>query len=164
MKRLTLIAAIGRNYELGKNNGLIWYIPEDLKFFKENTIGKNIVMGMNTLKSLPKLLPNRRHIVLTRQDIDLGPQVVIVRSVEDLLKYLSLIDEEIMVIGGAQIYSLMMKYADKMLLTEIDKESNADVYFPLINYSEWDREVLSTHQHEDIRYSHVAYTRKRVLK
>ena len=164
MKKLTLIAAVGKNRELGKNNGLIWYLPEDLKFFKENTIGKNIVMGMNTLNSLPKLLPNRRHIVLTRQDIDLGPKVVVMHSVEELLEYLSFIDEEIMVIGGAQIYSLMMEYADKMLLTEIDKESDADVYFPLINYSEWDREVLSTHQHENIEYKHVSYTRKRVLK
>lgn len=164
MKSITLIAAIGKNRELGKNNGLIWYIPGDLKFFRENTIGKNIVMGMNTLKSLPKLLPNRKHIVLTRQDVLLDSQVVVVHSLEELLEYLSNIDEEIMVIGGGQIYSLMMEYADKLLLTEIDKECNADVYFPEFSVSEWDREVISSHQHEDIGYSHVAYTRKRVKK
>ena len=164
MSNITLIAAIGKNRELGKDNGLIWYIPEDLKFFKENTIGKNIVMGMNTLKSLPRLLPNRKHIVLTRQNVILDPQIVVVHSVDELLQYLSMINEEVMVIGGGQVYSLMMEYADKLVLTEIDKESDADVYFPEISTSCWDRNVLSNHQYEDIDYSHVVYTRKRVLK
>ena len=161
---VTLIAAVGKNCELGKNNDLIWYIPEDLKFFKENTIGKNIVMGMNTLKSLPRLLPNRKHIVLTRQDVELDSQIVVVHSVDELLSYIASVNEEVMVIGGAQVYSLMIPYANKLLLTEIDKEANADVYFPEFSLSEWNREVLSNYSHENIDYSHVVYTRKKVLK
>lgn len=162
---ITLIAAIGKNRELGKNNGLIWYIPEDLKFFKENTTGKKIIMGMNTLKSLPRLLPNRKHIVLTHQEVDLDPQIEVMHSLDELLNYISSLgEEEVMVIGGGQVYSLMMEYADKLLITEIDKEYDADVYFPEITTSSWDKEVLSNHQHEDLEYSHVVYTRKKVLK
>ena len=79
---ITLIAAIGLNYELGKDNDLIWSIPEDLKFFRENTMDKTIVMGMNTLKSLPKLLPNRKHIVLTSRNIELDSNVIVVHSID----------------------------------------------------------------------------------
>ena len=72
MYKITLIAAIGRNLELGLNNDLIWKIPDDLKFFKEQTIGKYIVMGINTFNSLPKVLVNRKYIVMTSKDIYLG--------------------------------------------------------------------------------------------
>lgn len=164
MSNITLIAAIGKNRELGKDNSLIWHIPGDLKFFRENTTGKHIAMGMNTFKSLPKLLPNRKHIVLTRSEVDLGAEVIVVHSVEELLSYISLIKEEVMIIGGAQVYALMLEHADKMLLTELDKEYDADVYFPEFSNSEWDKEVISNHYYEDVKYSHVAYTRKRVKK
>ena len=159
MGRITLIAAIGKNRELGKNNDLIWRIPEDLKFFKDNTVGRPIVMGLNTLNSLPKLLPNRKHIVLSHIDVDLDPQIVVVRSLEELLKYIETLDEEVMIIGGAMVYSQMIKYADKMILTEVNKESDADVYFPEFSLDEWNREVLSNHQYNDIDYNHVVYTR-----
>ena len=90
---ITLIAAVGKNLELGKNNTLIWSIPEDLKFFRDNTIGKTIVMGMNTLKSLPKLLPNRKHVVLTRKNVELDPSIVVVHSIDELLSYIDSLDE-----------------------------------------------------------------------
>lgn len=159
MGRITLIAAIGKNRELGKNNDLIWRIPEDLKFFKDNTVGRPIVMGLNTLNSLPKLLPNRKHIVLSHIDVYLDSQIVVVRSLEELLKYIENLDEEVMIIGGAMVYSQMIKYADKMILTEVNKESDADVYFPEFSLDEWNREVLSNHQYNDIDYNHVVYTR-----
>lgn len=164
MNNVTLIAAIGKNRELGKDNSLIWYIPGDLKFFRENTTGKHIVMGMNTFKSLPKLLPNRKHIVLTRSEVDLGPDVVVLHNIDELLNYISLIDSEVMIIGGAQIYSLMLEHADKMLLTEIDSNFVADVFFPEFSNIDWDRKVLSEHQYEDLEYRHVSYTRKRKKK
>ena len=164
MGSITLIAAIGRNRELGKNNALIWHIPGDLKFFKENTDGKHIVMGMNTLKSLPRLLPNRKHIVLTRGNDKVDSEIVVCHSVNELLDYIKDIDEEIMIIGGAQIYSLMLEYADKMLLTEIDKEFDADVYFPYFSKEDWECEIISNCKYNDLEYSHVKYTRKRVLK
>ena len=158
---ITLIAAVGKNLELGKDNTLIWSIPEDLKFFRENTVGKTIVMGMNTLKSLPKLLPNRKHVVLTRKNVELDSSIVVVHSIDELLSYIESLDEEVMIIGGAQIYNQMIEYASKMLLTEIDDSREADVYFPSFSLDDWDREVNSEHICNDISYSHVTYTRKK---
>ena len=82
---LVIIAAVGKNNELGKDNELIWHLPSDLKFFREKTIGKNIVMGRKTFESLPKMLPNRRHIVITRGNID-NPEVEVYHSIDDFLK------------------------------------------------------------------------------
>ena len=161
MSNITLIAAIGRNLELGIGNTLIWSIPEDLAFFRDNTVGKTIVMGMNTLNSLPKLLPNRKHIVLTRRNVELDPSIVVVHSIDELLSYIDEMNEEVMIIGGSQIYSQMIEYASKMLLTEIDDSKNADVYFPSFSLDDWDRDVISKHRYHDIDYSHVVYTRKK---
>ena len=159
---ITLIAAIGKNRELGYNNDLIWKIPEDLEFFKENTINKYIVMGVNTFNSLPKLLPNRKHIVLTRKNMELDSSVIIVHSIDELLEYINSIDEEVMVIGGSLVYREMIKYADKMLLTEIDDSRLADVYFPEFNIEDWDKLLISSHEYNDIKYNHVSYTRKKI--
>ena len=161
MSKITLIAAVGKNLELGIGNALIWSIPEDLKFFRDNTVGKTIVMGMNTLNSLPKLLPNRKHIVLTRKNVDLDSSIVVIHSIDELLSYIEMLDEEVMIIGGSQIYSQMIDYADKMLLTEINDSRDADVYFPNFSLDDWDRDVISEHKYEDIEYSHVAYMRKK---
>lgn len=162
MSKITMIAALGKNHELGLKNDLIWKIPEDLKFFKEKTMGKYIVMGINTLNSLPKLLPGRKHIVLTHRNVELDKDIIVVHSVLELLNYINNIDSEVMVIGGASIYNQMIEYADKMILTEIDCESEADVYFPLFSLDDWNREVVSNHEYNGIDYSHVVYTRKRV--
>lgn len=161
MGSITLIAAIGRNNELGKDNGLIWSISEDLKFFKENTIGKPVVMGLNTFNSLPKLLPNRKHIVLTHKEVTLDSEVILYHNFDELLNYIKTLDEEVMIIGGGMMYSQMIEYADRMLLTEIDDESLADVYFPKFSYEDWDRNILSTHEYNNIKYSHVEYIRKK---
>ena len=162
MGKITIIAAIGKNLELGYNNDLIWKIPEDLKFFRDNTMGKTIVMGLNTFNSLPKKLPNRKHIVLTRKDIYIDDSVIVMHSIEELLKYIDDNNEEIMIIGGAMIYNEMINHADKMLLTEIYMSAKADVYFPKFSLIDWDREIISNHKYEDINYSHVVYMRKRV--
>ena len=86
MKNITMIAAVGKNLELGKDNDLIWHFKEDMKFFKENTINKPIVMGMKTLESLPHLLPKRTHIVLTRQNKKLDNGIIIVHSVDEFAR------------------------------------------------------------------------------
>lgn len=160
MYNLTLIAAIGKNGELGNNNELIWKIPEDMQFFKENTVGKYIVMGMNTLDSLPKLLPNRKHIVLTRKNIKLNPDIIVFHNKEDLLNYIKSLAEEVMVIGGAQIYSLLIKYADKMILTEIEATGEADAYFPKFNKEEWNSKIISECEYQGTHYKHLVYIRK----
>lgn len=164
MDNVTIIAAIGKNRELGLDNELIWKIPEDLHFFREHTIGKYVLMGMNTLKSLPKNLPNRKYIVLTRQNVCLDSEILVFHSIDNLLEFISKLDEEVMVIGGAQIYAQMIYYTNKMLLTEIDETSEADVYFPKFSLDDWDREIISTHQYNEIKYNHIEYTRKRSKK
>lgn len=161
MKNITMIAAVGKNLELGKNNQLIWHIKEDLQFFKEQTMGKPIVMGRKTLESLPKLLPGRKHIVLTRQNVELDPQIVVVHSKEELLKYIAEHPEEFMIIGGASIYQEMIGEAQKLILTEIDAEDKeADAYFPKFDKGQWNRKVLSEHTESNPQYKHLVYTRK----
>lgn len=161
MKDLIIIAAIGENNELGLNNSLIWHLPGDLKFFKENTMNKNIVMGLNTFKSLPNLLKNRHHIVITHQNID-NKDIKVVNSIEELFKYLEGIDEDIYVIGGASIYKSLMPYSTKLLLTHIEATHEADVYFPIINEDEWDKELIKENEDNGIKYKHLVYTRKRI--
>lgn len=162
MKNVTIIAAIGKNRELGRKNDLIWHLPDDLKFFKENTIGKPVVMGLNTLRSLPRKLKDRQYIVLTNEDVELDKEIILVKSMDELLDEIKRREEEVMIIGGASIYKQMIDYADKILLTEVDAEClDADVYFPDFNKEEWDSEVLSTNKTEDdISYKHLVYKRK----
>ena len=163
MKNITIIAAIGKNRELGKNNKLIWPLKEDLKFFKAQTMGKPIAMGMRTLESLPKLLPGRKHIVLTTKERNLDREIVVVHSVEELLKFIEEYQEEVMIIGGARVYTEMIKYADKLVLTEIDAEDKeADAYFPKFNKEDYEREELCVHKENGLKYKHLVYTKKRL--
>ena len=162
MKNITMIAAIGKNRELGKDNNLIWPIKEDLKFFKEQTMGKPVAMGMRTLESLPKLLPGRKHIVLTTKNRELDPQIVVVHSVEELLKYIEEYQDEVMIIGGARVYSEMLEHADKVILTEIEAEDKeADAFFPEFNKEEYNCEELCSHEENGLKYQHKVYTKKR---
>ncbi len=155
---IVLIAAIGKNNELGKDNQLIWHIPEDLAFFKKMTMGKTIVMGRKTFESLPKLLPGRRHVVLSRNYNQFPNEVTLYRSLKELLEQEK---EDFVVIGGEQIYRLFLEYATKMYLTEIEaKELDADAYFPRFKESDWKRRILSEYE-EPIPYKHVEYVKKR---
>ena len=163
MKNITMIAAIGKNNELGKNGDLIWRFKEDMQFFKDQTMSKPMAMGYNTFYSLRggKPLPGRKHIVLTSRTLEENPQVEVVRSIEELLKYIEDYGEEVMIIGGAKVYNTMLEYADKLILTEVDAEDKeADVYFPEFNKEEWDSEVLSSHEENNIKYKHLVYKRK----
>ena len=161
MATITLIAAIGKNNELGLNNNLIWHLKEDLKFFKEQTIDKKIILGRKTLESLPNgRLPRRTHLVLTHQDMKNSTDIYIYNNIEDLLDYLKGLDEEVMVIGGAKVYEEFLPYATKLILTEIDSSAKADVYFPKINKEDWERKLLSTYQDNNLIYHHVLYKRK----
>lgn len=159
MKNITMIAAVGKNLELGKDNHLIWHLKEDLQFFKEQTMNKPIIMGYKTLESLPKLLPGRKHIVLTSRNLELDPAILVVHSIDELLEKVSEYPE-VMVIGGASVYKQMLDYSDKLVLTEIDASAPCDVYFPSFNKEDWNREVLCEHDDKDIHYKHLVYTRK----
>ena len=156
----SIIAAIGKNNELGKDNNLIWHLPNDLKFFKETTTGKTIIMGRRTFESLPRMLPNRRHIVLSSSE-DFPDEVTVYKTLEELLEDLKDKDEEMFIIGGASIYKTFIDYCDKMYLTIIDAEcKEADAYFPTFNESDWDKELLKENEDNGIKYKHVLYKRK----
>jgi len=163
MKNITMIAAIGKNNELGKNNDLIWKFKEDMNFFKEQTMGKPMAMGYKTFYSLRegKPLPGRKHIILTSRNLEENDQIVIVRSLEELLNYIEKYKDEVMIIGGASIYKSMIDYANKLVLTEIDAEDKeADAFFPSFNEEDWFKEELSEHEENNIKYKHLVYTRK----
>ena len=155
---IALIAAIGKNNELGKNNDLIWHLPNDLKFFKEVTMGKNVVMGLNTYKSLPRKLNGRNMIVLS--DVEFKEEGIIVYN--DLKKLLEdYKNEDIYIIGGASLYKIFIDKVDTMYLTEIDaSDDKADVYFPSFNKSEWNYELLNENSDNNIKYRHVRCRRK----
>ena len=154
---ISIIAAIGKNNELGKNNNLIWHLPNDLKFFKETTMGKPILMGRKTLNSLPKLLPGRTHLVLSTSNLNIDG-VIQFTNIEDALDYIKNIDE-VFIIGGASIYKEFLSYADKLYLTEIDAVSEADVYFPTFDKTKYKRSVIKTNEDNGIKYEHVLYER-----
>lgn len=160
--KLSIIAAIGRNNELGRNNDLIWHLKEDMKFFKQTTMGHNIVMGRKTFESLPKLLEGRHHIVLTRSDLTFPEEVDVYNSLESFIEDYQ--DKEVFNIGGAALYSELLDYADKLYLTEIDaEEKNADVYFPDFDKTDFDRQELTHFQDKKtgIQYQHVLYKRRK---
>ncbi len=158
--KLTLIAAIGENRELGKNNDMIWHLPQDLKFFRKQTQGHTIVMGRKTFESLPGMLPKRHHVVISRSCTDLGKDVEMCTSVEEFLNRYKDSDEEIYCIGGGMIYKEMLPYADKLVLTEIEAKADADVYFPEFDKSLYQKIILSDIWENEIHYHHVAYVLK----
>ena len=135
---LSTIVAIANNNVIGKDNKLIWHLPEDLKRFKQITTGKNIIMGRKTFESLGRVLPNRKHIILCNDmemDID-NENVEILDDISKLDKYINS-DEENFVIGGATIYKLLMPYVNKLYITKINQDFEGDVYFPEIKETEW---------------------------
>ena len=158
MKDLIIIAAIGKNNELGLNNNLIWHLPGDMKFFKETTINKNIVMGFNTFKSLPNLLKDRHHIVLTHKNIE-NNNITVVKSIDELFNYLETIEDDVYVIGGASIYKLLMPYSNKMILTKIEESHDADVFFPNIDEKDWNKQLIKENEDNGIKYKHYVYKR-----
>lgn len=160
MKNVTIIVAIGKNNEIGKDNKLLWHIPDDLKFFKEKTLNKNIVMGRKTLESIGEKLKDRKYIVLTRSDLE-DENIEVFHSFYELLSFIrDNIEEEYMIIGGESIYKGFIDYADKMYITKVDKEYDADTYFPEIKEDEWNIEQINKDCWNNIKYKQYVYKRK----
>ncbi|WP_055665897.1 dihydrofolate reductase [Desnuesiella massiliensis] len=136
---LSAIVAVANNNVIGKDNQLIWKLPNDMKWFKERTLGHTVIMGRKTFESLPKLLEDRKHIVLTRDEnykVDL-PGVEVVRSIHEL-KHLIDDEKEHFVIGGAQIYKFLLPYTSKLYITKINEDFEGDAYFPSYDESQWE--------------------------
>jgi dihydrofolate reductase len=128
---ISIIAALGRHRELGMKNELLWRIPDDLKRFKTLTMGHAIIMGGNTFLSIGKPLPGRTNIVATRVPLPHHEGAIVVSSMEDAITEAKAVEEEeIFVIGGAQIYAAALPFADVLHLTLIDDEKEGDVFFP----------------------------------
>jgi dihydrofolate reductase len=131
-----LIAAAAKNNALGKNNDLIWHLPDDFKRFKALTSGHYIIMGRKTFESFPKPLPNRTHVVITRQ-IGYQPEgCIVVDSIEKALA-ISPKNEDVFIIGGGEIYTLGLPFAQKIELTRVNDDFEADVFFPEIDLKQW---------------------------
>jgi dihydrofolate reductase len=132
---VSAIVATSENHAIGKNNQLLWHMPNDLKHFKDVTSGRTIIMGRKTFDSVGKPLPKRRNIVVTRQDITI-PGCEVVKSVEDALA-LCKGEDEVFIGGGAEIYKLAMPLTNRIYLTIIHHTFEADTFFPEIDKNEW---------------------------
>ena len=160
---LSIIVAKAKNNIIGKDNKLLWHLPDDLKRFKELTIGHNIIMGRKTFESLGEILPNRKHIVFTQNpDFKINDEnVQVVHSMLEIQEYIEK-DEENFVIGGAMIYNLLMPYVTKMYVTEIEKDFQGDAFFPRIDTQVWkdvSREKGMKDENNDFDYDYVVYER-----
>ena len=155
--KFKMIAAIGQNLELGKNNDLIWSLPGDLKFFKEVTTGHTVLMGKNTFYSLPKVLPNRKNIVITDEYID-NSEIEQFNSLEAFYDKYQDSDEVVFIIGGGMMYRQFVDIADELYLTDIDASDNeAQTYFASFDKNNYEREIIRTGEDNGITYTHVVY-------
>lgn len=158
---LSIIVAKAKNNIIGKNNELVWHLPEDLKHFKELTTGHTIIMGRKTYESLGKPLPNRKHIIFS-QNPDFRVHEENVQVVHSLLEIQDLIEgkEEAFVIGGAMIYNFLMPYVKKMYVTEIKQEFDGDAFFPIIDSEKWKETSRITgikNEENNLDYDFVTY-------
>ena len=161
MKNISIIACVGKNLELGKNNDLIWHLPNDLKYFKKVTSGKTVIMGRRTFDSLPGILPKRRNIVLQLPNETSIPGVEIFNDIPSILKAVK--DEnEAFIIGGASIYRQFLEYAQKLYLTEVEMScKNPDVYFPKFDKRKYKKNIVGSDSDNGIKYNFVVYERRK---
>jgi len=160
---LSIIVAKAKNNIIGKDNKIIWHLPEDLKHFKNITTGHTIIMGRKTFESLGRVLPNRKHIIFSNNP-SFNVNEENVKVVHSLLEIQDLIEgkEEAFVIGGAMIYNFLMPYVKKMYVTEIDKEFEGDTFFPKIDDNMWketSREKGIKDDKNNLDYYFVTYER-----
>ncbi len=161
-KNISIIVAIAQNFAIGKNNELLFHLPNDLKRFKQITTGHPVIMGRNTLLSLPKgALPNRRNIVITDNPEEIFERCEMVFSIDEAVEAVKT-EKEAFIIGGGMIYSQFYPIAGKLYLTLVHKDYDADVYFPEIDYTEWNESFREDHSDEknSFNYSYLNLERK----
>jgi dihydrofolate reductase len=158
---ITLIAAVAENNALGKDNQLLWHLPDDFKRFKNITSGHHIIMGRKTFESFPKPLPNRIHVIITRQK-DYQPEGCLI--VDSLAKAISVCpkDEELFIIGGGEIYKQSIEIADKLDITRVHHTFDADTFFPEIDLTKW--ELTSEEYHPKDEKHRFDFTFETYLK
>jgi dihydrofolate reductase len=158
---VSIVVAISENHAIGKDNKLLWYLPNDLKHFKEITSGHTVIMGRKTYESVGKPLPNRRNIIITRQNITIeGCEVV--NSIEAALA-LCADEAEVFIVGGAEIYKQSMHLTDRIYLTIVHKDFDGDSYFPEINPNNWRETAREDHEPDAknaLPYSFITFKKR----
>lgn len=155
--RYSIIAAVDKENGLGKDNQLLYKFKIDMNYFKNKTLNHKVIMGKNTFLSLPSLLDQREHIVLTSSQFD---DVICFDSIEKLINNYQEIDEEAFVIGGASIYKEFISLADKIYLTEIDDIKASDVYFPYFDKKQYYKEIIKEEKENNTNLKFVLYKKK----
>ncbi len=171
---ITIIAAASENNALGKDNDLVWHLPDDFKRFKELTSGNYILMGRKTYESFPKPLPNRKHLIITRQkDYQVPENCFVFDSIQSVLhafdgiqstfdEVLEFLDKDIWIIGGGEIYKQSMEIADRIELTRVHSEFEADTFFPEIG-EEWElvkEEYHASDERHKYDFTYLTYDRR----
>ncbi|MCM4157733.1 dihydrofolate reductase [Gramella sp. AN32] len=159
---LTMIAAAAENNALGKDNELVWHLPDDFKRFKRLTSGHYIIMGRKTFESFPKLLPNRKHVVITRKKEYTAEGAIIVHSMEEAIR-VSKLDTQPFIIGGGEIYKMGISEADRIELTRVHGTFEADAYFPEIDETRWELKDEQFHPCDEkhkYAFTYLTYERK----
>lgn len=152
---ISLIACVGKNRELGKDNDLVFRLKSDLRFFASITCGHIIVMGHNTWDSLPRRLNNRLNLVVSSSEVDGADGTI--KDLDTFLKFHQNSSESVFVIGGASLYEQAMPYASVMYLTEVDASATADTFFPTFSTATWKNIVLKTGKERDYNYTIKQY-------
>jgi len=159
---IVMIAAVAENNALGKNNELVWHLPNDFKRFKSLTSGHHIIMGRKTFESFPKPLSNRTHVVISRQENYNPEGCIVVNSMKEAIAICPE-NETSFIIGGGEIYNLALPYADKIEVTRVHHNFDADAFFPEINTNNW-KEILNEFNPKDDKhlydYSYQTFIKK----
>ncbi len=159
---ITIIAAVAENNALGKDNDLVWHLPDDFKRFKQLTTGHYIIMGRKTFESFPKPLPNRIHLVITRNKNYKKEGAVVVNSLKEALE-IAKTDKQPYIIGGGEIYKQAMPFTQKLELTRVHATVEADTFFPEIDEQEWElifEEFHAKDERHDFAFTYLTYLRK----
>ena len=155
----SIIAAIGKNRELGQGGDLVFHIKEDMKYFRDTTMSHTIVMGRKTWESLPGKLPHRKNIVLSRHPVNGADATV--HDIQNFIAEHKDTPEEIFIIGGGSIYAEFLPYATALYLTEVDASApTADVFFPKFDKSKYTKTIIKKGTQDDLTYTFAKYVRK----
>ena len=160
---IILIAAVAENNALGKNNDLLWHLPNDFKHFKETTVGHHIIMGRKTFESFPKPLPNRKHVIITRQKNYNYEDCIVVSNLEKAISVCPP-NQDIYIIGGGEIYKQSILFADKLTITKVHHSFDADVFFPEIDLAIWQLTSQTFHPKDEkhlFDYSFQTFVKKK---
>lgn len=157
---ISFIVAMDENQLIGKNNELPWHLPADLAYFKRVTMGHPIIMGRKTHESIGRALPGRENIILTRNKNYTSDSCTVLHTLDDIISLGQIKEEELFVIGGAEIFKELLPITDRLYMTHIYHEFEGDTFFPKINWEEWkiiNREDGITNEKNPYRYEYVVY-------